>query len=379
MALVVAAATSAAAIVVGGMWWRAQRDHRGEVALLRDSLDTARAEIERDRRAASELRFLQGERERARTEVQRELERSEERAERLDAEVARLGVELETVLAQNRALTDALAAAQEDVAEARAAAEAQPRIESIPEGLRLALVTLHELLRADGVEGMRILRTDGIEDHALLAVQLLDHDPASLRSTLYRAERLTLTLDRGSQEMELRFFDGARSSGGDEEAFPEEGFALRIPEVDGREWERRLPYLVRSEGAWPEPDAQEAPRIHPAELAVWRERLGNLLAQATTERKLSVKGLRTLHEGAFLEVAIAGYENNLLASYIEGERVVVLVDDAAGLVYLDVRDGYMRDEHGETRLGASGYRMLLEGVEPKTARKLMMGLVTAVE
>jgi len=287
----------------------------------------------------------------------------------------RLAAELEASLDRERTLSGALDDANAALEVERAGRD-RLDLPVLPEGVRRCLQALHERLREDGVTGLRFLRARAIGDHELLDVELLDHDPASLASTLYVAERMLATLDRADGSLELRFFGGRSRGGGVENTFPEAGYAIVLSSVDGPSWEGQLPYLVRAEGEYPL-EVGEVPPQHPAEVFAWRGRLGQLIELASGDVALRLKDVRSIHDGVFGEFALAGYRNNNLASYAEGDELRVVVDDTSGLVFLELRRGILRDERGETRIGDKGYRMLLRDVTPEQARKVMMGMIHA--
>jgi hypothetical protein len=117
------------------------------------------------------------------------------------------------------------------------------------------------------------------------------------------AARMTATVDRGRGRLELRFFDGERAHNGERSPLSEDGFALAFDDVDGRAIEARLPYLVRGEGAYPEPPAaasRGATDVDPMLRRQWLERFDGLLARAGGSPQWRVMRFRGMDGGWFL-------------------------------------------------------------------------------
>jgi len=261
---------------------------------------------------------------------------------------------------------------------ARAAA-AQALQAPMPEGVRQCLLALRDCLRADGFVGFRFLTASALVDQQLRDVELLDVDGGQLLTTLYVARRMTVRLDRERGELTLRFFDGHRRTGEHHQDCPVDGLPLLLRPVDGRLWEQRLPYLVQAEGIYPLPATSAPPAGTGLDVTTrdqWLERLNGLLGTAGTTERLHVSTFRGLRDGAFLQVALQGYDRkNLLRSMASCSSLSVEVDERAGVVQLLLRGGTMRSEGGEASISDDGYRMLLQAVTPKQAKDALLGMV----
>ncbi len=249
----------------------------------------------------------------------------------------------------------------------------------LPEGLRLAMAALHECLRMDGYDGLRFFSANGIEDRCMQQVELVDSQSYAANSTWYVADRMTLHLDRSSNSLSLRFFSGVVLNSEGRREIDEEGYELLLPEVDGRYWEKRLPYLVQAEGEYPAVEEELAKRIPKMDLAMratWIERVNRLLALAQNPLRYSLQGLRDLQGGEFREALLLGTgASGTLAMSAEAERLLVWVDKQAGLVELRMFDGILRKEGGTTNINSAGYAIQLIGVTPKQASDILMGMV----
>ena len=71
-----------------------------------------------------------------------------------------------------------------------------------------------------------------------------------------------------------------------------------------------------------------------------------------------------------------GYDKSKrLTMSIEARRCYVHVDDAQQRVELRFEEGLLREKGGESPLPGSGYRLHLDGVQPKDALDAMLGMV----
>jgi hypothetical protein len=264
-------------------------------------------------------------------------------------------------------------AAREERQAALEAATAPP-----PEGVRLCLLALHQCLKADGFHGMRFLGARELADAELRSLELLDDNPETLITALYLAERMTVTLDRGRGALLLRMFGGHKLEGGRRHPFPPEGMAIVLEPVTGPLWEERLPFLVRSEGAYPVelPRAERPDAIDAQTRVVWLERLNGLLARAGTDDRLRVKDFRGMADGRFLQASLAGYDGaGLLRTTAAARDLCVEVDVRAGVVQLCLRDGTLRGPGGNSTISPEGYRMLLPEITVRDASDAMLGMV----
>ncbi len=299
----------------------------------------------------------------------------------LRAELQRVQQELAEALARTEGVASLVSerAAAEIAARQQRDAAARAVTAPMPEGVRLCLLQFHECLRADGFHDLRFLAARGLADRELQGVELLDADRHSLLSTFYLAGRMTAELDRGKGLLRLCFFDGHRTVNGARHAFPDDGFALELEPVTGRLWEERLPFLVRGQGAYlPDtpPDPVAGHRVDPPTRVQWLERLNGLLQRAGGTARLQVKDFEGMHDGRFLTVSLAGYDQRgLLQSQAMVADLAVEIDERARVVQLLLRDGSLRGPGGESSISADGHRMLLPDVTPEQGRNAMLGMV----
>lgn len=267
---------------------------------------------------------------------------------------------------------------EERAARARSAA-AVSRDGPMPEGVRTALVTLQEALRAEGFAAVRFLRARAIESMALHSVELLELSPDQLVVSFVHAQRMTAELDRADGRLSLRFLVGERIVGGESTPLPEAGFVLQFDDVDGPRIERQLPFLVRAEGAYPAEPAAEMrePGLDPATRAQWLDRLDGLLERSGTPAKWRVTRFRTLRDGWFVDCDLIATD---AARHVVGgahcARAAIEVDPGTGVVALRLLDGTLQQGGSESSIVGEGYRMLLPDVTPKQATEAMLGMVS---
>jgi hypothetical protein len=297
-----------------------------------------------------------------------------------DVRIAFLEREITAALARAEAVTEAVAVRRAELDALRAELD-ERRIAAgkpMPEGVRLAVRTLEDLLIADGYEGFRIIQARGLDDGALHDVELVETRDYGRRVTYYRAELLSVELDREGGAAALSLRNGHSVADGELQAIDGDGLAIELHEVDGPEWERRLPYLVKAVGEYPEAVAA-AVADEVLDLSTrdrWRQRVDGLLAAADTEVRYELGEFRTIREGRFLDAALHGFDGaRLLDRSASAARLGVEVDRAAGVVTLVLEDGVLRRRGGDTKIPASGYRILLPGVTPEQALDAMLGFV----
>jgi hypothetical protein len=248
----------------------------------------------------------------------------------------------------------------------------------MPEGVRVALVTLQDCLRYDGYRGLRLLRARAIVDQTLTDVEMIHYDQGQLASTLYVAGRMELVLDRSSSTVTLRLFDGHLLHQGEQESFPPEGFEYLVPGVDGPMWESRLPFLIKAVETYPEEDQAVAASntLDPISRRQWQDRLDRLLDESSTVEQMRIGNVSALVDGVFRDVLLLGYDHrSLLVMSANAARMVVRVDEEGNFVQLVLTEGVLRRKGGETAIGEAGYRILLPDVTPQRARDIMMGMV----
>ncbi|MDA0932265.1 MAG: hypothetical protein O3C51_02295 [Planctomycetota bacterium] len=312
--------------------------------------------------------------------VTADLGAAEQAASSRAARIAFLEQELRAALARAESVTEAVAARRAELDALRAELD-ERRIAAgkpMPEGVRLAVRAFEELLIADGYEGFRIIQARALDDAALHDVELVETEDYGRRVTYYRAERLSVELDRERGAAAISLRNGHAVADGELRAFGEEGVSIELREVDGPEWERRLPYLVRAVGEYPETAARAA-ADEVLDLSTrdrWRQRVDALLSAADTEVRYGLGGFRTIRDGRFLDAALHGFDGaRLLDRSASAARLGIEVDREAGVVALLLEDGVLRRRGGETKIPASGYRILLPGVTPEQALDAMLGFV----
>jgi len=247
----------------------------------------------------------------------------------------------------------------------------------MPEGVRLALVTVNERLREDGHPEFRFLKAMKIEDKVMYDVQVLDRDLTTLAGAVLIAKQVTIEVDRGKGAVIITFKDGYRRGPGGREAFSKTGKAIVFPDANGREWESRLPFLVAGRGEYPVEVAEvRKPRMGRTRRDGWRKRVNALLAGATTEKRYRLETFRNLESGRFSEALLLGYDKSKkLAMSVEAEWMSIQVNDRGKYVELVLENGTLRKLGGATPIPDGGYRIRLTGVEPSQAIGGMLGMV----
>lgn len=350
---------------------RRQREHG---VLLEGRVEEAAQDLES---AAARERALVAERD----EALAALDAAKQGLRTRDERIAFLDREIAAALARAESVSEAVAARRAELDALRAELD-ERRIalgKPMPEGVRLAVRALEDLLIADGYEGFRIIQARALDDGALHDVELVETRDFGRRVTYYRAELLSVELDREGGAAVLSLRNGHAVTDGELRTIDEDGLAIELREVDGPEWERRVPYLVEAVGEYPE-DAARAVAEEVMDLSTrdrWRQRVDGLLAAADTEVRYELGEFRTIRDGRFVDAALHGFDGaRLLDRSASAARLGVEVDRAAGVVALVLEDGVLRRRGGDTKIPASGYRILLPGVTPEQALDAMLGFVT---
>jgi hypothetical protein len=330
-----------------------------------------------DRAAAGdELVELERELDASRSDVEA---KSRELAER-DSRIGFLERGMAAALARAESVNEAVAARRAELDALRAELD-ERRVAAgkpMPEGVRLAVRALEDVLVADGYDGFRVIQARALDDGALHDVELVETRDAGRRVTYFRAARLSVELDRESGAAALMLRDGHAVEDGELRSFGDDGISIELREVDGPEWERRLPFIVRAVGEYPE-DSARAVADEVLDLSTrerWRQRVDGLLAAADTEVRYELGGFRTVRDGRLLDAALHGFDGaRLLDRSASAARLGIEVDRVSGVVALLLEDGVLRRRGGETKIPASGYRILLPGVTPEQALDAMLGFV----
>ncbi|MEZ5965361.1 MAG: hypothetical protein R3F56_16125 [Planctomycetota bacterium] len=274
---------------------------------------------------------------------------------------------------------------QRVAAEERARQEQEQRLlaatQPLPEGLRLALEAVHDVLRRSGHAGLRFLSVRAIAEKEMRGVDLFElPDAASGAATLWRAERVDFLLDRTTNSLTIRLREGSVVRGGVAADLPDDGEAIVLLAVDGPMAEERLPFLVVASGEYarPEPAAQPQAKLDPFTAQSWRDRLNRLLSSATTPLRYRITEIEGLQDARFHGVLLLGQaEGKRLDQVAEVDRLAVVVDDAAGTVELELVGGVFHRAGGDTVLPERepGQRILLPGLTPQAAARTLTGMV----
>lgn len=334
--------------------WAAERVARGEVERMRGETARMHGDVEQMRGEV--------------VEREAELGREREAKERLERELA--------AAIESRGKLDGMLEEQAE----RMAVLAKDRVEMLREGMapmteqtRAVVRTLQRCLVEDGHAGLRVLRAQGVGERELLGVEMLER--VEMRTVLYLAQRVTVTLDRGKGVVTLRCFGGTVLEDGERRELPEEGLAVELAGVFGEMWEAELSALVRVEGSYPVAEPREPRRVAPAELAIWRERLDVLLAASEQGRNWRVSRLGGVTEHGFADVLLLSYEGKLLTGAVEAAKLRVVVDAATDGVALELKEGVVFHSGGSTPIAAQGWRLALPGVTVGDATERMLGFV----
>ncbi len=297
------------------------------------------------------------------------------RIETLEAELASVLVARDGIRAfvSERAATEA---ADRDARQMRL----QAATKSMPEGLRLAVETLHELLRRNGHARLRVLALQAIENKELRGLELFEaQDRVGSGNTLWQAARVTVRLERSTGTLTLTLHDGWVVRDGIKSDLPGAGEPLVLLGVDGRAFEARLPFLIEADGDYPQavPRVPPAAKLDPFTVQNWLARLNEVLAHSTASVRWRVTQIEGLADGEFLGVVMLGAVGKRVEQMAEVDRMAIVVDDAAGTVEVEMIGGVLRRTVGETTLPASapGQRILLTGVTPQAASHALTGMV----
>lgn len=297
------------------------------------------------------------------------------------SDYTRLQVELHTTRQQLEAvrkLLDERNAELERRVKAAAAAS-KSALQPMPEGVRVCLQTLHDCLRLEGYTTQKFLRAMAVDEEGLHDVEMLESSANGLSVTFYNAGRMTAQIDRATGVLDLRFFDGHRTVNGERAAFPEEGFSMTFKEIDGRLFERRLPYLVKAEGTYPVAEAtpkRPATDLDPGTRRQWLTRMEKVVDRAKTDINWRVSRVRGLQGATFLKVELVGTnDKNLVVASAHCDKLAFEIDERSGLVSLLLNDGVLRQDGVESTITGEGYRMLLPGVTPKETIDAMLGMI----
>lgn len=251
----------------------------------------------------------------------------------------------------------------------------------LPEGLRLTLDTLHELLRRAGHGDVQVLEARAVAEHALWGARVFragvgPNDGA----TLWQAEKVTFSVDRATGALTMTLQQGLVVRNGKTTPLADDGDVLVLADFDARACEARLPQLIAVAGEYPVPEPLIPPRarLDPFTAQRWRERLDEVLASARTTLRYRVHELQGLDQGWFLGVVLYGHTaGNRLEEMAEVERLALRVDDTGGIAELELVGGVLRRAGGDVTLPAAepGRRILLPGVTPAAASRALTGMV----
>jgi len=297
------------------------------------------------------------------------------------SDYTRLQVELHTTKQQLKAVTKLLDERNAELERrAKLAKEAaKSSVKPMPAGVRLCLQTLHECLRAEGYTSQRFLRAMVLDEEGLHDVELLEGSRSGLSVTFLNAGLMTAQVDRASGTLDLRFFDGHRTVDGERAALPEEGFSMTFKEIDGRLFERRLPFLVKGEGSYPIAEAKPkrpATDLDPGTRRQWLSRMEKIIDRAATDLNWRVSRLRGLDGAQFLKVELVGTnDKNMVVASAHCDKMAFEVDERSGVVSLLLNDGVLRQGGVESTISGEGYRMLLPGLTPKETIDAMLGMI----
>jgi hypothetical protein len=251
----------------------------------------------------------------------------------------------------------------------------------MPEGLRLTLDALHELLRRAGHGDVQVLEARAVTERALWGARVFrGGNGPNDGATLWQAEKVTFAIDRATSALTMTLQQGLVVRGGSTKPLPDDGDVVVFAEVDARACEARLPQLIAVSGEHPvaEPVIPPRARLDPFTAQRWRERLDQVLASARTTLRYRVHELQGLDQGWFLGVVLYGHTaGNRLEEMAEVERMALTVDDAGGIAELEMVGGVLRRAGGDVTLPATapGRRILLPGVTPAAASRTLTGMV----
>ena len=315
-------------------------------------------------------------RERAEVELADAQELARVRGER----VQRIESELLAVIAQRDSLArEAQRVVEQSKEREQASTRKRGGSRSLPEGVRLALLSYNELLGKSGNPQLRFLHAKAITpDKSLLGAELIDSDPKSLKTTLYMPDSLSTRLERDKGRLTMLMHGGARVANDLREELPASGYAIVIEGVEGKLWEQFLPMLVEGEGIYLEEaaPASRPSRLPTATAEAWCDRINEFLARVPGQEQWRCERLRGLEGGVFREVLLVFTKGGrTVKQSAEAESFAIRVDTKAGTVSLWLANGVLHGSDGDTSIPETGYAILLPGLEPKAARDALLGLV----
>jgi hypothetical protein len=266
----------------------------------------------------------------------------------------------------------------------RAASRPESRPQAPPaEPVAMAALrnTLNRALRNAGHDRVRFFRVQAGSGTELAGVQVHVLGENGVAAEAYDADRVRIVLDLEHLMMNLTFEDGVHLAGGQRHPLPPEGLSLGLSRAAAVALCGELGGLAEQRGNLPpEPPPDPRPRSDSALFAFereeWLERLNSVLSLADPSEKLRCIGVGDLMPEGFQDVMLLGYSRGfLLDRTFQAREAVFELDETSGTVTLCLKAGTLERKGRTVPLREEGYRLLLPGVKPEEAAKLLLGRV----
>ncbi len=250
----------------------------------------------------------------------------------------------------------------------------------MPEGVRLVVSALQRCLVEDGYGNFRLLRATALVDGALRDVELIEHDVATFATTLYLAERLSVSIDLSKGTATLLLLGGTLTRHGERTPLPDAGLTIALTSIGTESWVAQLGAIATLTGRPPETQlAVRSTGLDDGGTRIWFARVDALLRRAAGTPVYMLDRFGDVADGGFRDVMLLAYEGQRLVGSIEAKRMSIRIDAKAGTVQVWVEDGVIQRAAGPTTIPPAGYGILLAGVTPAEAEAAMFGLVTRAE
>lgn len=252
----------------------------------------------------------------------------------------------------------------------------KPVDQAVTQRQRELVQKLNAVLRRYGASWLRVHEVASRKGADLEKVRLVVLDQSGVIEGAFVADRCRLELDRKTGKVALRLEGVTKILGGVREKT--ERHVIEFEAADPRALELELGDALALKGEWPKPKRVELPKVDPETLALWRDRLDDLLSLVKGAR-FELGRLSSVGESAFWGVSIHGYTSTgVWERRFDAKKLEVWVDAAANTVELRLFDGSVAGEFGEVTFPARWYRYPLAGVAAVDADRVLTGYVKRV-
>jgi hypothetical protein len=237
---------------------------------------------------------------------------------------------------------------------------------------------INRALRNAGHDRVRFFRVQRGPDEVLLGVQVHLLAETGVAAEAYVADRARLVIDLEALVLRIVFEDGVHLAGGERRPLPAGGVPLSLSRSGAAHLCADLGGIAEQRGNLPpEPVAEPArdrSSLSSREKEVWIERINTLLALADPAEKLRCIDLRDVIGGEFHDTVLLGYARGfLLDRTFTASAMTFETDEVTGLVHLCLKGGTLERRGRTVPLREDGYRLVLLGVKPEDAARLVPG------